>query len=62
MNPAQVLQILQWIALAPQALNVVQGAIDEYRKLSAAGPVSDAQLKALADRIVAQHNALPKPE
>ena len=62
MNPAQVLQILQWVALAPQALHVVQGALDAYREMAKNGPVSDAQLKALADKIVAQHNSLPKPE
>lgn len=62
MNPALVLQVLQWVALVPQGLSIMNEALAEYKKLSAQGAVTDDQLKALADRIVVQHAMLPKPE
>lgn len=62
MNPALVLQVLQWVAVVPQGLAIINEALAEYKKLSSQGEVSDAQLQALADRIVAQHAMLPKPE
>jgi hypothetical protein len=62
MNPALVLQVLQWVALVPQGLAIMNEALAEYEKLSSQGAVSDEQLVGLANRIVAQHAALPKPE
>ena len=62
MNPALVLQVLQWVSVVPQGLAIINEALAEYKKLSSQGQVSDEQLKALADRIVAQHAMLPKPE
>ena len=62
MNPALVGQILQYMTLVPQGVEVISNLIAAYKKLAAEGPVTQDKLDALAQQIMDQHNALPKPE
>lgn len=63
MSPVLIAQLIQYMALVPGAISVVKGTIAEVQKLREGGKApTDAQLKALVDKMQAAHEALPKPE
>lgn len=65
MNPALIGQILQYaIQYGPAGVQVITSIIQGYKKISANGTrvPTDAELKALVDRIQSQHDQLPVPE
>jgi len=65
MNPALIAQVAGYlIQYGPGAVQVVTSIVEGYKKISANGTKvpTDAELKALVDRIQAQHDSLPPPE
>jgi len=63
MNPVLIAQLIQYMALVPGAISVVKSTITEVQKLREGGKApTDAQLKALVDKMQEAHNNLPKPE
>jgi hypothetical protein len=64
MNPALISELIRWMALVPGAINVVSETVAAVQSLllKRDGAPTDEEIKALVDRIVAQHDALPVPE
>lgn len=64
MSAALITSIVGYlIQYGPTGYTIVSELIDGVRDLQKDGAVpTDEQLKALSDRILAQHAALPKPE
>lgn len=64
MNAALIAQLVGYLVqYGPAGYQVVSSLISGVKKLSANGTTTptDAELKALVDRIQAQHDSLPKP-
>lgn len=62
MNPALLGQLLPYLALAPQAIEIVSDIIEQVKQLRSQGPVTHEALELLAAKIQANHSALPVPE
>lgn len=63
MNPLLIAELINYLALVPQAVSVVQGVIGAVEKLTEGGRVpTQEDLAALADQVRADFEALPKPE
>lgn len=63
MNPLLIAELINYLALVPQAISVVQGVIASVERLTDGGraPTTE-ELAALADEARAAFEALPKPE
>lgn len=64
MNPQLFASLIQYMALIPGAIDVVSHAVQAVRDLLARGDSAptDEEIEALVNRIIANHEALPKPE
>jgi hypothetical protein len=63
MNPLLIAELINYLALVPQAISLVQSTIDAVQKLQDGGRVpTQEELAALADSVRADFEALPKPE
>lgn len=63
MTPELLAKIIQYMALVPGAISVVEGTVSAVKELLKGDSApTDAQIEELVNRIMAQHNALPVPE
>ena len=63
MNPLIIAELINYLALVPQAVGVVQGVIAAVEKMTEGGRVpSQEELATLANETRAAFEALPVPE